>query len=295
MNVITFFIPYTQTPLIKQPIKSGLDHVAELPQAATVFRISLGDQRFGLTLTQRFTNFFLGVIGAIRQHFIRTLARSSTRLLDGWNVINQGNSHFRIMHIGTGMLNRQRCPLAINNQMTLRAIFAPIRGIRACFRPPKSARTEQLSMAETDQSIASAMPSSSNRICHISCQTPAACQSRKRRQHVMPLPQPISLGRYSQGVPVLRTNRIPVKQARSGTRGRPPLGLGGSGGIWGLIRCHSSSVSSGLAIIMSSITSGYSSLTRCCFGQIATQSLGFVRVPKYHRLRASGPSTQSRI
>jgi len=279
MNVITFFIPYTQTPLIKQPIKRGFDDVAELPKAAAVSRVAFGDQRPHFTLTQRLTNFFLGVIGAIRQHLIRTLARTSTRLLDGRNAIDQSNGHFRIMHIGAGVLNRQRRALAVHNQMTLRAIFAPIRGIRACFRPPKSARTEQLSMAETDQSIASAIPNSSNRICHIFCQTPAACQSRKRRQHVMPLPQPISRGRYSQGVPVLRTNRMPVKQARSDTRGRPPLGLGGSGGIWGFIRCHSSSVSSGLAIIMSSITSGYSSLTRCCFGQIATQSLGFVRVP----------------
>ena len=279
MDVITFFIPYTQTPLIKQPTKRGLDHVTELPKAAAVFRIALGDQRFRLTQTQRLTNFFLGVIRSIRQHFIRTLARTSTRLLDGRNAIDQSNGHFRIMHVGTGMLNRQRRAFTIHNQMTLRAIFAPIRGVRACFRPPKSARTEQLSMAETDQSIASAMPNSSNRTCHIFCQTPAVCQSRKRRQHVMPLPQPISRGRYSQGVPVLRTNRIPVKQARSGTRGRPPLGLRGSGGIWCLIRCHSSSVSSGFAIIMSSLTSGYSSLTRCCFGQTTTQSLGFVRVP----------------
>jgi hypothetical protein len=55
--------------------------------------------------------------------------------------------------------------------------------------------------------------------------------------------------------------------------------LGGSGGMWGLIRCHNSSVSSGLAMIMSSITSGYSFLTRCCIGQTTTQSLGFVRAP----------------
>jgi len=279
MNVITFFIPYTQPSLIEQPIKCSLDDVTELAKTTTVFHIAFGDQRFRLTLTQRFTNFFLGVIGTIRQHFIRTLARTSPRLLNRWNTIHQGNSHLRIMNIGTGVLNRQWCALAVHNQVTLRAIFAPIRWIRACFLPPKRARTEQLSMAEVDQSIASAMPNSSNRICHIFCQTPAACQSRKRRQQVMPLPQPISLGRYSQGVPVLRTNRMPVRHARFDTRGRPPLGLGGSGGIWGLIRCHSSSVSSGLAIIMSSITSGYSSITKCCFGQITTQSLGFVRVP----------------
>jgi hypothetical protein len=201
MNVITFFVPYTQPSLIEQPIKRCFNHVAELPKAAAVFRIALGDQWIGLTLTQRFSNFFLSVIGAIRQHFVRTLGGTSTWLLDGRNSIHQSNGHFRIMNIGTGVLNSQRGTLAIHNQMTLRAIFAPISGIRACFRPPKRARTEQLSMAEMDQSIASAKPNSSNSVCHIFCQTPAACQSRKRRQHVMPLPQPISRGRYSRVCP----------------------------------------------------------------------------------------------
>jgi hypothetical protein len=283
MNIITFFVPYAQPSLIEQPIKRCFDHVAELTKAAAVFRIALSDQWFRLTLTQRFTNLFLGIIGAIRQHFVRTPAGTSAWLLDGRNSIDQGNGHFRIMNICARVLNSQRGALAVNNQMTLRAILAPICGIRACFRPPKRARTEQLSMAEVDQSMASAKPNSSNRACHIFCQIPTVCQSRKRRQHVMPLPQPISRGRYSHGVPVLRTNRMPVRQARSGTRGRPPLGLGGSGGIWDSIRCHSSSVSSGLAMIMSSITSGYSLLTRCCIGQTTTQSLGFVRTPKHNQ------------
>jgi hypothetical protein len=47
--------------------------------------------------------------------------------------------------------------------------------------------------------------------------TPVACQSRSRRQQVMPDPQPISCGRYSQGMPVRSTKRIPVKAWRSGT------------------------------------------------------------------------------
>ncbi len=73
------------------------------------------------------------------------------------------------------------------------------------------------------------------------------------RRYIM-LPQPISVGRYSHGVPVFSTKRIPVKQARSEIRGRPPLGLGGSGGICDFICSHSSSVSSGFAIIISSMT-----------------------------------------
>jgi hypothetical protein len=67
----------------------------------------------------------------------------------------------------------------------------------------------------------------------ISCQMPASCQSRNRRQQVMPEPQPSSCGSISQGIPLRRTNRIPVKQARSGKRGLPLLGLRGEGGSSG--------------------------------------------------------------
>lgn len=71
-------------------------------------------------------------------------------------------------------------------------------------------------------------------------QTPARCQSRKRFQQVMPL-QPSSYGRSSQGMPVRKTNTMPVKATRSGVLGRPRRdrrrGLGSSGSI----SAHSSS------------------------------------------------------
>jgi hypothetical protein len=109
--------------------------------------------------------------------------------------------------------------------MPFRAIFAAIRGIRSGARPPKMARTEQLSKATFDQSISSATPSSSSRACQIFSQTPAFCQSRNRRQHVMPEPQPSSCGKYSHWQPVRSTNRMPVRAARSGIGGRPPLAV----------------------------------------------------------------------
>jgi hypothetical protein len=71
----------------------------------------------------------------------------------------------------------------------------------------------------------------------------------------MPLPQPISAGRYSQGIPVFSTNRIPVSAARSDTRGRPPFGFGGSGGISGAIRAHNASGNSSFAMAPSSMAS----------------------------------------
>ena len=67
---------------------------------------------------------------------------------------------------------------------------------------------------------------------------PEDCQSRRRLQRVMPDPQPISCGNFSQGMPLRRTNRIPVRQARSGTRVRPPFGLRGTDRSMGGIRHH---------------------------------------------------------
>ena len=62
-----------------------------------------------------------------------------------------------------------------------------------------------------------------------------------------PEPQPISWGSISQGMPDFSTKMMPVKAARSGTRGRPPLGLGGSGGSSGATMAHRSSLTRGLA------------------------------------------------
>jgi hypothetical protein len=94
-----------------------------------------------------------------------------------------------------------------------------------------------------EQSISSARPSLSSKARCNRSHTPASRQSRSLRQHVEPEPQPISLGSISQGMPVLSTKTMPVRAARSGTRGLlPPLGLGGSGGSSGSTISHSSSV-----------------------------------------------------
>lgn len=69
-------------------------------------------------------------------------------------------------------------------------------------------------------------------------QTPSACQSRKRRQHVIPLPKPNSFGRSSHGIPVCKTNRMPFSAARSPARGWPPLAEGFTTGSSGCRTFH---------------------------------------------------------
>src|SRR5262249_43312449 len=77
--------------------------------------------------------------------------------------------------------------------------------------------------------------------------TPACCQSRSRLQQVMPLPQPSSCRNSSHGMPLLKTNTMPVSAARSVmVRSRPPLGLGRSGGKRGAMISQSVSLINGV-------------------------------------------------
>jgi len=222
-------------------------------QPTAVFRVSLGDVRPDAALTQRHADFLFGIVGSIGERCVGTFPPTSTRPFDRWNRVDQRECRLRIVDVRTGVRDGQRCPLAIADNMPLRAIFAAIRGIGAGLRPPKSARTEQLSIATFDQSISSAKPSSSSNTRQILSHTPAACQSRRRRQQVMPDPHPSSLGRYSHGQPVRSTNKMPISVWRFDTRGRPPLGLGGSAGKKGPTIDHNPSGSSGLAMCCSSM------------------------------------------
>jgi hypothetical protein len=135
---------------------------------------------------------------------------------------------------------------AIDHKMALRARFAAIRRIRPGLIAPLFAGTLAASRLARDQSIWSASPNQSSNTRWSFCQTPTVCHSTSRRQHVEPLPQPISAGSMPQGRPVRSTKMIPVRHARSGTRGRPPFGFGGSVGSSGSIASHNSSDTSGL-------------------------------------------------
>jgi hypothetical protein len=136
----------------------------------------------------------------------------------------------------------------VTDQMALAAPFSSIGRIRPSLRPPKTARTEQLSTTAWDQSIWPLRESQFSNTKCVRSQIPACCQSRKRRQQVIPEPQSNCFGSIRQGMPLRSTNRIPVRQARSDTRGRPPCGFGIEDGRSGRIKLHSASGTSAAAI-----------------------------------------------
>jgi hypothetical protein len=172
-----------------------------------------------------------------------SLSRQSQR----WNCVHRHLELLGVVDIGPRNSHRQRYTVAVNDDMALRAQLAAIRRILASRFAPPGAGTLALS---SDARVQSIRPASCSRCRSARCkrlQTPARCQSRKRRQHVMPLPQPSSWGSISHGMPLFKTNTMPVRAARSVIwRGRPPLGLGGSAGKSGAMISHNPSLMSGV-------------------------------------------------
>ncbi len=124
--------------------------------------------------------------------------------------------------------------------------FAPGRArstrARAAFGPRRAARTCEESITARDQSSLPAAWSSASSSSCSRCHTPARFHSSRRRQQVIPDPNPSSWDRNSHWMPVCSTNKIPHSTCRSGIRLRPGCrglcaGLGSSGSM----RCHSPS------------------------------------------------------
>lgn len=178
----------------------------------------------------------------------RPAARRPASLAHGCHSIEQRLKDFAVVNVGSGQNESERQSVAIDENVAFRTGFAAIDGVWAGFLAPFFAGTDEESALARDQSMAPAVLSlSSKRRCR-EVQTPAFCQSRSRRQHVMPEQPANSRGRYSHGIPAIGTNMMPRSASRAGTGGRPPLGRGGSGGSNATISASKSSGSSSLAI-----------------------------------------------
>lgn len=126
-----------------------------------------------------------------------------------------------IGHIGGGDERDEWSSLCIGDDLVFRAGLAAVRGVRAGrFAPPPTARMLELSTRARVQSMRPAALSRVRSSSWSRCQTPAACQLHNLRQHVMPQ-HPNCAGRYSHGMPVRRTKRMPSRQARLSRGLRP--------------------------------------------------------------------------
>lgn len=246
MDVLTTLIADGETAEAIEPRQCALHHPPIASQALADVHTTAGDSGHNGAPTA-FAPAATMVISLVGVQLVRSAPGTSTPMTDRRNGIKGGGEHEAVMPIGSAQADPERCACPVDHTMALRARFAAIRRVRAGGSAPFLATMAQESSAARLQSSLSASARRSSRVRCRRAHTPAACQSRRRRQHVMP-EQPISAGSISQGMPERRTKMMPANAARSSTRGRPPLGLAGSGGRSDSIAAQRALGTRGLAI-----------------------------------------------
>ena len=209
-----------QAAELVQPAESAFHHPACRAQAAAMRGAATRQNRCDAAGAQGMP-VPSGIVSPIALHTIGPEARWSDMARHGRNGLHQHQQLCHIVAVGPGENRRQRNTVRVGDEMMLRSRLPAIRGIGARLRPPKTARTEAESTTAREKSILLASRSRASKAWWTVSQTPAFCQSRNRRQQVIPDPHPISRGRSSQGMPVFNTKRIPVNTARSSSRFRP--------------------------------------------------------------------------
>src|SRR5215210_5955666 len=193
----------------------------------------------------------LVVVGFIGVQLLGTFPRPApTRTLDRLYGVDELCEDHRVVDVCCARHHRERDTPSVRNKVALGALLSFICRILAGFWSPLLAGMEAESSEARSQSMWSVSPRRSRRTrCSLS-HTPASCHSLRRRQQLIPDPQPISWGSISQGIPLFRTKTMPVRAARLSMRGLPPWGLGDSAGKSGSTISQSSSLTNSLAILL---------------------------------------------
>jgi hypothetical protein len=248
MDVVAPLIANREPAVLRKPSQCAL-HYPPVPSQllAALYALSCYTALYPALSQGSFALFV--VVGFVSMQLLGTLPRPApTRTLDGLYGVDELFEDHRVVDVCRADHHTERDAPSVRNKVALRALLSFIRRILAGFRAPLLAGMEAESKQARSHSIWSASPRRSKSTWCRRSQTPASCHSRKRRQQVTPEPQPISWGNISQGMPLFSTKMMPLRAARSSTRGLPPSGLGGSGGSSGSITSHSSSVTNSLAI-----------------------------------------------
>lgn len=249
MHIRSTFISHPQTAKLMQPGEGTLHHPARCAQMAAMQGAPLADLRHDAASTKDAPSFF-AVVPAVGLHAMRLAQRSAAPAGDRAHPVEQRQQLRGVVPIGAGQNDVERRACGVDKQVVLAARLAPIRRVRSGFFPPCTARTDELSAITREKSRRLAPRSLLSRTrCNLS-HTPACCHSHARRQQLMPEPQPISCGSSSHANPDRRMKTMPVKTRRLSRRLRPARVLrGGAGGSKGSTISHSSSSTSGRAIM----------------------------------------------
>lgn len=199
------------------PALRTLDDPTVFIETAPVFGTTSGDHRLDTSFAQ-FVSVRIGIVATIGIDGTWLLQGTAACAPDRRDGVDQRQKLRDIVPIGSGQACCDWDTVGIGGDAVLRTRSRAIVRVFS-FSHASTARIDNESTTTREKSIYSAKRScASSNSC--SCdQTPAACQSCKRRQQLTPEPDPISAGRSRYRSPDLSTKMMPVNAAR------PAIGL----------------------------------------------------------------------
>ena len=243
------FVAHAQPSETVQPGEGALDDPARLAESAAMRCTAFGQLRADAAATQS-VPMRLRVVGPIALNQLRLSHRGAGFAAHGRHRVHERQQLGNVVAVGARQRRDERNPARVGENMMLRPGFAAIGRVRSSFFPPRRARTDELSTTARARSSWPRRRNSARSTAWSRFHTPARCQRTRRRQHVLPDPQPSSRGNMFHGSPLRSTKRMPVSTARSGIGVRPAYRRlrGRRFGSSGSIKLHSSSSTKGLGI-----------------------------------------------
>ena len=194
------FVAELKATEIAEPTERSLDDIACSSESASMLALGVpvgSELRLDAALSDPFDNRG-DAIGGVALENLGLATWSAVAACHRRNLIEHRQGSFAIGLVGWSSLHNQRNSPRIRNHMAFAALFAAVRRIGTRMVPPKTARTEALSITARDKRSEPRFPNCrSNRRC-TSGQTPAAVHSCSRRQQVTPLHTPSRLARNSK-------------------------------------------------------------------------------------------------
>jgi hypothetical protein len=220
MDIGAPFVADREPAEAMEPRDRPFDDPPQDAKAAPVRRAAARDHRDDALRVQPVA-MRLGVVATVALEDVGAAAGTPAPAADGGERGDQRIELRDVIHVGGGDLRDERDAAGVRDQVMFGTRLAAIGWVRSSFFPPRTARTEALSMMAQRWSSRPRRRSSASSVSCSRCQTPVRCQRTTRRQQLLPDPHPIRRGSICQGIPDRRTNKMPVRIARSGIGVRP--------------------------------------------------------------------------
>jgi hypothetical protein len=220
MDIGAAFVADGEAAEAMQPRDRALDHPAADAEPAAMRRPAPCEDRRDAMGPQAIT-VRLRVIAAVALQGTRLAARPPASASYGGQCLDERVQLRDVVDVGRGYLRDEGDAARVGNEVVFGALLAAIGWVRSSFFPPRTARTDPLSITVQRWSSRPRRRSSASSVSCSRCHTPVRCQWTNRRQQVLPDPQPIWRGSICHGMPDRNTNRMPVRIARSGIGVRP--------------------------------------------------------------------------